>query len=93
MENEEVLAKGLCERIGIEGSNLSHKAAGKEELEVKKEMPNHTVAIKMVMDALVDPEYGVIKDTSEISAVGHRVLHAGTVYSLSLIHISEPTRP
>ena len=85
MENEEVLAKGLCERIGIEGSNLSHKAAGKEELEVKKEMPNHTVAIKMVIDALVDPEYGVIKDTSEISAVGHRVLHAGTVYSDSIV--------
>ena len=85
MENEEVLAKGLCERNGIEGSNLSHKAAGKEELEVKKEMPNHTVAIKMVMDALVDPEYGVIKDTSEISAVGHRVLHAGTVYSDSIV--------
>ena len=85
MENEEVLAKGLCERIGIEGSNLSHKAAGKEELEVKKEMPNHTVAIKMVMDALVDPEYGVIKDTSEISAVGHRVLHAGVVYSESVV--------
>lgn len=85
MENEEVLAKGLCERIGIEGSNLSHKAAGKEKLEVKKEMPNHTVAIKMVMDALVDPEYGVIKDTSEISAVGHRVLHAGTVYSDSIV--------
>ena len=85
MENEEVLAQGLCERIGIEGSNLSHKAAGKEELEVKKEMPNHTVAIKMVMDALVDPEYGVIKDTSEISAVGHRVLHAGTVYSDSIV--------
>lgn len=85
MENEEVLAKGLCERIGIEGSNLSHKVAGKEELEVKKEMPNHTVAIKMVMDALVDPEYGVIKDTSEISAVGHRVLHAGTVYSDSIV--------
>ena len=85
MENEHVLTKGLCERIGIEGSNLSHKAAGKEELEVKKEMPNHTVAIKMVMDALVDPEYGVIKDTSEISAVGHRVLHAGTVYSDSIV--------
>ena len=85
MENEEVLAKGLCERIGIEGSNLSHKAAGKEELEVKKERPDHTVAIKMVMDALVDPEYGVIKATSEISAVGHRVLHAGTVYSDSIV--------
>lgn len=85
MENEEVLAKGLCERIGIEGSNLSHKAAGKDELEIKKEMPNHTVAIKMVMEALVDPEFGVIKDTSEISAVGHRVLHAGTVYSDSIV--------
>lgn len=85
MENEGVLAKGLCERIGIYGSKLSHKAEGKEELEVEKEMPNHTVAIKLVMDALVDPQYGVIKDTSEISAVGHRVLHAGTIYSDSIV--------
>ena len=85
MENEGVLAKGLCERIGINGSKLSHKAEGKEELEVEKEMPNHTVAIKLVMDALVDPQYGVIKDTSEISAVGHRVLHAGTIYSDSIV--------
>lgn len=85
MTNEDVLAKGLCERIGIDGSKLTHKAAGKGEMAVEKEMPNHTVAIKLVMDALVEPKYGVIKDTSEISAVGHRVLHAGTIYSDSII--------
>ncbi len=85
MENEEVLAKGLCERIGIPGSKLSHKAAGKGEKVVEEDMPNHTVAIKLVMDALVEPEFGVIKDTSEISAVGHRVLHAGTIYSDSIV--------
>lgn len=85
MENEGVLAKGLCERIGIDGSKLTHKADGKGEMVVEKEMPNHTVAIKLVMDALVNPQYGVIKDTSEISAVGHRVLHAGTIYSDSIV--------
>lgn len=85
MENEGVLAKGLCERIGINGSKLFHKAEGKDELVVEKEMPNHTVAIKLVLDALVNPEHGVIKDISEVSAVGHRVLHAGTVYSDSII--------
>lgn len=85
MDNEGVLAKGLCERIGIDGSKLTHKADGKGEMVVEKEMPNHTVAIKLVMDALVDSQYGVIKDTSEISAVGHRVLHAGTIYSDSIV--------
>lgn len=85
MENEEVLAKGLCERIGIPGSKLTHKAAGKGEKVVEEDMPNHTIAIKLVMAALVEPEFGVIKDTSEISAVGHRVLHAGTVYSDSIV--------
>jgi acetate kinase len=85
MEKEDVLAKGLCERIGINGSKLTHKAEGKGEKVVEKEMPNHTVAIKLVMEALVEPEYGVIKDTSEISAVGHRVLHAGTIYSDSIV--------
>ena len=84
MENESVMAKGLCERIGIDGSKLTHKANGKEKV-VEQAMPAHTEAIKLVMQALVDPEYGVIKDTSEISAVGHRVLHAGTVYSDSII--------
>ncbi len=85
MENEGVLAKGICERIGINGSKLTHEAEGKDKLVVEKEMPDHKVAIKMVMDALLDAEYGVIKDVSEITAVGHRVLHAGTVYSDSII--------
>ena len=84
MENESVMAKGLCERIGIEGSKLTHKANGKEMV-VEQSMPAHTEAIKLVMKALVDPEYGVIKDTKEISAVGHRVLHGGKVYSDSIV--------
>ena len=85
MENEGVLAKGLCERIGIPGSKLVHKGEGKGEMVIEEDMPNHTLAIEHVMNALVDPQYGVIKDTSEISAVGHRVLHAGTVYSDSIV--------
>lgn len=85
METENVLAKGLCERIGFDGSVLTHKAAGKDKLVVTEPMPKHTQAIQLVMKALLDPEYGVIKDTSEISAVGHRVLHAGTKYSESIV--------
>ena len=85
MENESVVAKGLCERIGIEGSKLTHKAAGKEDYVVEKEMPTHVTAIEMVMEALQDAQYGVIKDTSEIAAVGHRVLHGGTIYSDSIV--------
>ncbi len=84
-ENESVLAKGLCERIGIEGSKLTHEAAGKEKYVVEKAMPDHTTAIQMVMDALVGGTYGVIADTSEISAVGHRVLHGGMKYSDSIV--------
>ena len=85
MDNESVLAKGLCERIGIEGSMLTHKPAGKDKYVVEKYMPDHKVAVQMVMDALVDPEHGVIASTEEISAVGHRVLHGGQYYSDSII--------
>ena len=85
MDNESVVAKGLCERIGIEGSKLTHKATGKDDYVVEREMPTHVTAIEMVMEALQDPTYGVIKDTSEIAAVGHRVLHGGTTYSDSII--------
>ena len=85
MTDESVIAKGLCERIGIEGSKLTHQPAGKDKYVVENPMPDHTVAIKMVMDALQDPEHGVIKSTDEISAIGHRVLHAGTVYSESCV--------
>lgn len=85
MDNEGVLAKGLCERIGIEGSMLTHKPTGKDKYEAVSPMPDHKVAVKMVMDALVDPEHGVLKDTSEIAAVGHRVLHGGQYYSDSIV--------
>jgi acetate kinase len=76
-----VLAKGICERIGIEGSKLTHQTEGKEKLAVKKSMENHQIAVDMVIKALLDTKYGVIKDISEISAVGHRVLHGGKYYS------------
>lgn len=85
MDNESVLAKGLCERIGIEGSLLTHRPAGKDKYVIEKDMPDHKVAVQMVMDALVDPEHGVIKSTDEISAVGHRVLHGGQYYSDSIV--------
>ena len=85
MDNESVLAKGLCERIGLEGSKLTHQPAGKDKYVIENPMPTHKTAIEMVMAALQDPEHGVIKDTSEISAIGHRVLHGGTVYSDSIV--------
>lgn len=85
MDNESVIAKGLCERINIEGSKLTHKAEGKEDYVVESPMPDHSVAIQLVMDALLDAEHGVITSTDEISAIGHRVLHAGTIYSDSIV--------
>ena len=81
MADEGVIAKGLCERIGIEGSKLTHQPAGKDKYELESPMPDHTVAIKMVMEALQDKDHGVIASTDEISAIGHRVLHGGTTYS------------
>ncbi|TYP59978.1 acetate/propionate family kinase [Thermosediminibacter litoriperuensis] len=84
MENETVLAKGLVERIGLEGSLLKHQPAGKDKVEIKAEVPNHKVAVKLMLDALVHEEYGVIKDVSEIGAVGHRVVHGGEKFSGSV---------
>jgi len=81
MDKNEVLAKGLCERIGIDGSKLTHEAKDKEKYILEQPMKNHQVAADLVIKALLDPEYGVIKDINEISAVGHRVLHAGQHYS------------
>ena len=77
MDDESVIAKGLCERIGIPGSKLTHSPSGKDKVVVEKDMPNHKVAIELVMEALQDPDHGVIKSTDEISAIGHRVLHGG----------------
>jgi len=85
MENESVLAKGLCERIGIEGSLLAHTPAGGEKYKLEVAMPTHKEAIELVMKALVDPDHGVIQSTDEISAIGHRVVHGGTYYSASVL--------
>ena len=79
-QTEEVLAKGLCERIGIDGSILTHKPTGKDKYVVETPMKDHNIAVKLVLDALMDAEHGVIKSTDEIAAVGHRVLHAGEKY-------------
>ena len=85
MEDESVIAKGLCERIGIDGSKLTHQPAGKDKVEIEKDMPTHQTAIELVMEALKDPDHGVIRNTDEISAIGHRVLHGGTTYSESVV--------
>lgn len=84
MDNEGVLAKGLVERIGIEGSNLSHKYAGKK-FELVTPIKNHTEAMNVVLAALTDAEHGVIASTEEIGAVGHRVLHGGMEFTASCI--------
>ena len=80
----DVLAKGLCERIGIDG-RLTHKVPGKEDYKADIPMPTHGEAIQSVLDALVSPEQGVISDIKEIDAVGHRVLHGGMAFTESCI--------
>lgn len=82
---EAVLAKGLCERIGIEGSKLNHTPDGGEKVVITKDMKDHSDAISMVLAALTDKEHGVIADMGEISAVGHRVVHGGELFSGSVI--------
>ena len=67
MENEQVLTKGLCERIGIDGSVLTHKVPGKDNYVVETPMPDHSVAVQLVLDALTSAEHGVIKSVDEIS--------------------------
>lgn len=84
MENEEVLAKGLVERIGIDGSRIEQEA-GDDEFELVTEIPTHDVAVKLVFEALTDKEHGVISDLNEISAVGHRVVHGGEAITKSTI--------
>ena len=85
MDDESVLAKGLVERIGIDGSILTHKPTGKDKFVVEQDMKDHNIAVKLVLEALVDPEHGVISSPDEIAAVGHRVLHAGEKYKTSCL--------
>ncbi len=89
MTDESVLAKGLVERIGISDSIINHFPSGKEPVITHQDIPNHKVGIKLMMDALLHPDYGVIKDISEIAAVGHRVVHAGEKFSGSVLLTDE----
>ena len=84
MDGEKELAKGLVERIGIEGSKLKH-SAGDKKTEISQEIPNHEAAAQLMLKILQDPEFGVIKSTDEIGAVGHRVLHGGSAFTASVI--------
>ncbi|MBO4578574.1 MAG: acetate kinase [Clostridiales bacterium] len=85
VDSGKVLAKGNAERIGIGNSKLTYNPDGGKAIVIEQDMPDHKVAVKMILDALVNPEYGVIASVDEIAAVGHRVLHAGKYYSESVI--------
>lgn len=91
-DTEAVLAKGLCERIGIDGSNIAHQPAGGEKVKEEAAMPNHTAAVKMVIQKLTDEKVGVIRSLSEIDAVGHRVVHGGEHFSGSVVITEEVIR-
>jgi acetate kinase len=84
-KNEEVLAKGICERIGLEESRIKHDAIGKERVIINGDMPNHKDAIQYVLDALVSKEHGAINGMDEIDAVGHRIVHGGESFASSTI--------
>ena len=88
MENESVIAKGICEEIGGK-SRFKYSVPGKDTYKATPDMPNHAVALQLVLDTLVSEDMGVIKSTSEISAVGHRVLHGGAKLSGSVLVTDE----
>ena len=77
MDEKKVLVKGICDRIGIDNSLMEYQVPGKDKYVVKQEMKKHKDAISLVLKTLTDKEHGVIRSTSEISGIGHRVLHGG----------------
>lgn len=83
--SEKVIAKGLCERIGSDGACITHTPAGGEKKTTEIPMPDHSAAIKAVIDKLTDPEVGVISSPSEIDAVGHRLVHGGEKFSSAVL--------
>ncbi|MEG2360425.1 MAG: acetate kinase [Christensenella sp.] len=89
MDNEDVIAKGLVERIGIEHSVIKHKPTGKDNVEIETPMNDHNDAMKQVIAALTDSVHGVVKDLSGICAVGHRIVHGGEKFSESVLITDE----
>ena len=92
MDTEQAILKGLCERITFDGGELTQKTADGRVLNIKQNMKDHTAAIELVLKAMVDPAYGAIKSTDEISAVGHRVLHSGEDFKSSVVIDDEVIR-
>lgn len=86
--SEEVMAKGICERIGIDG-RFTYKPEGKEKVVKEAAMPSHTAAVSLVLEALTDSENGVIASLSEIGAVGHRMVHGGEKFACSTLLTDE----
>ncbi len=84
-ETEELIAKGICERIGIDGSVISFTAIGRDKITRETPMPDHKTAVNLVLEALTDPENGVVKSLSEIQAVGHRIVHGGEKFTKSVV--------
>lgn len=95
MDGEKILAKGLVDKIGIVGSVLEHQPVGHEKIVIEGAIPNHSIAIKMMVDALTDKNYGVISEMKEIEAIGHRVVHGGASFFASAYidgHVIEEIR-
>ena len=88
-ESQEVLAKGLCERIGIAGSAIVHQPKGSGKIKEEADMPDHTAAVKLVIEKLTDASVGVIKSPEEIDAVGHRIVHGGEKFAGSVVITEE----
>ncbi|MBR5992638.1 MAG: acetate kinase [Lachnospiraceae bacterium] len=84
-DSEEVLAKGLCERIGIDGSQITYQPKGGDKEVTVTPMPDHTVAVQLVIDALTNDKTGVVKSLSDIDAVGHRIVHGGEKFATSVV--------
>ena len=84
-----LLAKGIVERIGLPEGDLIHKPVGKQPFELHRPIPDHTTGIKLVLDALTNPEHGVIRSLDEVKAVGHRVAHGGEFFPESCIVTEE----
>ncbi|BCR04461.1 acetate kinase [Desulfuromonas versatilis] len=84
-ERKEIIAKGMVERVTIEGGFIIHEVPGRKTYREEHECPDHRVAIQLIMKTLADPEQGVVKDMSEVSAVGHRVVHGGEKFTRSVL--------
>ena len=88
-QSEKLTAKGLCERIGIDGSRLVYTPAGGKKQITEAEMKDHKEAVSLVLKTLTNPDYGAVKDLSEIGAVGHRIVHGGENFSKATLITDE----